>query len=110
MELHRRGFLLGLAAGITAPYIVRNSGILMPVKQVILPSRSTMLEVSRDGQTWRALAYENIVRGVAPDYKGGCGTLLDYARTQFPHVRATFFSTWTPKTIEAEVTFHRRRA
>lgn len=100
MDLNRRGFLLGLAAGITAPYIVRNSGILMPVKQVILPSRSTILEVSQDGVDWRALAWHNIKDGKSPDYRGDKPSLIAYARANFPHVRASFQTSWTPTVTE----------
>jgi hypothetical protein len=33
----RRTFITGLAAAIAAPYVVRDSGMLMPVKKRILP-------------------------------------------------------------------------
>lgn len=42
--INRRNFLAGLAAvGISAPYVVRNSGLLMPVK-----SRSAILQNLQD--------------------------------------------------------------
>ena len=34
---NRRSFLIGLAAGITAPAIITTPGLLMPVKKVVLP-------------------------------------------------------------------------
>jgi hypothetical protein len=34
----RRGFLAGIAAMIAAPYVVRNSSVLMPVRNRILPA------------------------------------------------------------------------
>lgn len=38
--LSRRGFLGGMAAALAAPYVIRDSGLLMPVRdRLILPSR-----------------------------------------------------------------------
>lgn len=34
---NRRSFLIGLAAGITAPAIITTPGLLMPVKKIVLP-------------------------------------------------------------------------
>lgn len=36
MNLTRRSFFSGLSAAIAAPYVVRNSGLLMPVKDRIV--------------------------------------------------------------------------
>lgn len=52
IDLTRRSFLGGLAAAIAAPYVVR-SGILMPVKKIILPESPMMIiEGSADGVSW----------------------------------------------------------
>ena len=52
LDLSRRSFLGSLAAVIAAPYVVR-SGILMPVKKIILPEGPMMiLEGSADGVNW----------------------------------------------------------
>ena len=40
--LHRRSVIAGLAASVAAPYVVRNSGLLMPVRDRTLLSASDL--------------------------------------------------------------------
>ena len=70
--LSRRLFLGGLAAAITAPMVVR-SGVLMPVRSLIVPAAPKLLapaaafwiEASPDGQNW--VKVSRVVSHGAPD-------------------------------------------
>src|SRR5882724_7520117 len=64
--LNRRQILFGFGA-IAAPYVIRNSGILMPVRQLFTSSNKLLftLEASNDLVTWapivRALSAKEIL-------------------------------------------------
>lgn len=92
----RRAFIGGLAAAIAAPYVVR-SGILMPIKQVLLPVRGTTTEVLDSDGAWKALAYINLKEGHNPNYRGAYPTIFDYARSRFREVRVVFGINWSPR-------------
>lgn len=81
--LHRRGFLLGLGAGlVAAPAIVRAAS-LMPVRGIIMPVEAGV------GDIW--------MRGVVADYDGRTLSLS-------VRVKSENGLTWTPVTFGGERT------
>lgn len=48
--MHRRSFLTGIAAALAAPYVVRSSGVLMPIKSFELLETDTVIE-------WKAVSF-----------------------------------------------------
>lgn len=66
--MNRRGFLIGLAAGIAAPAIVR-PGILMPIKKVLVPEIPLTLNERSAYGFWIIKgfdAYGNPIQEVVP--------------------------------------------
>lgn len=74
--LSRRTFVTGLAAALAAPVVVK-SGVLMPVRKLIVPEAPAgWLEVSWDGEEWLASTQISGPPGTAllslsPHYAGG---------------------------------------
>ena len=95
--LSRRSFVTGLAATLAAPMIVK-SGVLMPVRALILPEKQAFVvrtvaswhEVSKDGINWLKIG-----RTVGPE-GARMAIMAIPARFAGWQYRAVIDRSWTP--------------
>jgi len=61
--LSRRGFIGGMVAALATPYVVRDSGLLMPVRQRLVRSDELSMMIGRDpiSGRWRALSFAEAI-------------------------------------------------